>query len=166
MTQPVSGKMLAETGDRYAIVVSRFNELVTQRLLEGARDTLLRHGVDEEAITVVWVPGSFELPVVVRRLASSGNWAAVLALGAVIQGETDHHDYINHAVAQGLMSVSENFGVPVLFGVLTCRTMEQALDRAGGKAGNKGAEAALAAIETVDVLKQIGGAGPFPASGG
>jgi 6,7-dimethyl-8-ribityllumazine synthase len=159
MTPSISGNMLAQTGDRYAIVVSRFNELVTQRLLEGARDTLRRHGVAEESITVVWVPGSFELPVVVRRLAASGDYAAVLALGAVIQGETDHHDYINHAVAQGLMSASENFDIPILFGVLTCRTMEQALDRAGGKAGNKGTEAALAAIETVHVLKQIGGGG-------
>lgn len=148
--------MLAAAGDRFAIVVSRFNELVTGRLLNGAVDTLQRHGADPEAITVVWAPGSFELPVIARKLAESKQYAAVIALGAVIQGETDHHDYINHAVAQGVMSASQNFGVPILFGVLTCRNMEQALDRAGGKAGNKGTEAALAAIETVNVLKQLG----------
>lgn len=155
MPHEISGKMLANPDDRFAIVVSRFNELVTQRLLEGAVSTLTRHGVPEDAMTVAWVPGSFELPVITRQLAESGKFAAVIALGAVIQGETDHHEYINHAVAQALMVTSQNSGVPVLFGVLTCRTMEQAFNRAGGKAGNKGSEAALAAIETVSVLNQL-----------
>lgn len=155
MKKTVSGNMLASGEDRFAIVVSRFNDLITERLLHGAVETLQRHGADAESITVVRVPGSFELPVVAGKLAESRQFSAVIALGAVIQGETDHHDYINHAVAQGLMSVSQNFGVPVLFGVLTCRNMEQALDRAGGKAGNKGTEAALAAIETVNVLRQL-----------
>ncbi|MCL4149096.1 UNVERIFIED_CONTAM: hypothetical protein GTU68_012672 [Idotea baltica] len=147
--------MLANTNDRYAIVVARFNDLVTDRLLGGAIDTLTRHGVSENNIDAVWVPGSFELPVVTQKLAQEGKYQAIIALGAVIQGDTDHHDYINHAVAQGLMTISQAAQIPVLFGVLTCRNMEQALDRAGGKTGNKGAEAALAAIETVNVLKQL-----------
>lgn len=147
--------MIAGKEDNYAIVVSRFNELVTGKLLEGASSTLIRHGADAASITSCWVPGAFELPIVAEKLAASGKYAAVIALGAVIQGDTDHHDYINHAVAQGLMTASQKNSVPILFGVLTCRNMEQALDRSGGKAGNKGAEAALAAIETVNVLKQI-----------
>ncbi|MEW4487690.1 6,7-dimethyl-8-ribityllumazine synthase [Thalassoglobus sp. JC818] len=155
MVQQTSGKLIADSNDRFAIVVSRFNDLVTGKLLSGAIDTLTRHGVAEDSISVFWVSGAFELPVVAEKLAAKGDVSAVLALGAVIQGDTDHHEYINHAVAQGLMNVSQKFSIPTLFGVLTCRTMEQALDRAGGKAGNKGAEAALAAIETLDVLRQI-----------
>ncbi len=147
--------MLARPDDSFAIVVSRFNDLVTARLLEGAVSTLRRHGASESNITAVWVPGSFELPLVAEKLASSGKYAAVIALGAVIQGSTTHHEYINHATAQGLMQAGQRTGVPVMFGVLTCPTMEQALDRAGGKVGNKGAEAALAAIELIDVLRQL-----------
>ena len=155
MVQTVEGQMLARPDDSFAIVVSRFNDLVTGRLLEGAISTLRRHGASEAQITAVWVPGSFELPLVAERLAASGKYVAVIALGAVIQGSTTHHEYINHATAQGLMQAGQRSGVPVLFGVLTCPTMEQALDRAGGKVGNKGAEAALAAIELVDVLRLI-----------
>ncbi len=155
MVQTVEGQMLARPDDSFAIVVSRFNDLVTARLLEGAVSTLRRHGASESNITAVWVPGSFELPLVAEKLASSGKFAAVIALGAVIQGSTTHHEYINHATAQGLMQAGQRTGVPVMFGVLTCPTMEQALDRAGGKVGNKGAEAALAAIELVDVLRQL-----------
>ena len=155
MVQTVEGQMLARPDDSFAIVVSRFNDLVTARLLEGAISTLKRHGVLESKITAVWVPGSFELPLVAETLASSGKYAAVLALGAVIQGSTTHHEYINHATAQGLMQAGQRSGVPVLFGVLTCQTMEQALDRAGGKVGNKGAECALAAIELIDVLRKL-----------
>ncbi len=151
----ISGRLLAHPEDRYAIVVSRFNELVTERLKEGAVDTLLRHGGSLDQFDIVRVPGSFELPIVADRLASSGTYAAVIALGSVIQGETTHHDYINHAVAQALTQSGQKSGCPVLFGVLTCSTMDQALNRAGGKAGNKGHEAALAAIETVDVLRQL-----------
>lgn len=151
----IQGSLLADRNDRFAVVVARFNDLVTTRLRDGACETLRRHGVPAEHITVSWVPGSFELPVVARQLAGSGQFAAVLALGAVIQGETTHHDYINHAVAQSLMQIGQETGCPVLFGVLTCATMEQALNRAGGKAGNKGSEAALAAIETVSVLRQL-----------
>ncbi len=155
MAREISGPMLANPQDHFAVVVARFNSLVTERLLHGCLDTLQRHGTPPSAITSIWVPGSFELPVVAQKLAASGKFAAVIALGAVIQGETDHHDYINHSVAQGLTRIAQETGVPVLFGVLTCRNMEQALDRAGGKAGNKGAEAALAAIETVNVLGQL-----------
>lgn len=155
MSREITGTLLAHEQDRFAVVVARFNSLVTERLLRGCLDTLQRHGAAPEFLTSVWVPGSYELPVVAQKLATSGKYAAVIALGAVIQGETDHHDYINHSVAQGLGRIALETGVPVLFGVLTCRTMEQALDRAGGKAGNKGAEAALAAIETVNVLRQL-----------
>jgi 6,7-dimethyl-8-ribityllumazine synthase len=154
MPHTLEGQLLA--GDRrYAVVVSRFNDLVTRRLLDGALDTLRRHGAADEHVTVAWVPGSFEIPLAAERLAQSGKFAAVICLGAVIQGETDHHEYINHAVAQGLMQVSRETGVPVTFGVLTCQTLEQALNRAGGKAGNKGCEAALAAIEMVSLLSHL-----------
>jgi 6,7-dimethyl-8-ribityllumazine synthase len=151
---PMEGNLLVSDADRFAIVVSRFNDLVTGRLLEGAVSALRRHGASEEQITVAWAPGSFELPIIADKFAATGKYSAILALGAVIQGETSHHDYINHATAQGLMQIGLKHGRPVLFGVLTCHSMEQALDRAGGKAGNKGAEAALAAIETVNLLRQ------------
>lgn len=154
MANVIEGELLAGEG-RFAVVVSRFNELVTERLLDGALGTLRRHGVAEERVTVVRVPGAFELPIVADRLARGGECAAVICLGAVIQGQTTHHEYINQQVVAGLMQIGLATGVPVLFGVLTCQTMEQALDRAGGKAGNKGSEAALAAIETVNVLKKV-----------
>ena len=150
----IEGKLMA--GDeQYAVVVARFNDLVTRRLLEGALDTFRRHGVKDDRLTVVWVPGSFELPLVADKLAKSKKYAAVCCLGAVIQGETSHHEYINHQMAGGIMQAGLESGIPVMFGVLTCSSMEQALDRAGGKAGNKGVEAALAAIEMVNVIKQL-----------
>lgn len=150
----IEGQLIA--GDeQYAIVVARFNDLVTRRLLDGAIDTFRRHGAKDASLTVVWVPGSFELPLAADRLARSKKFAAVCCLGAVIQGETTHHEYINHQMAGGIMRSGLESGVPVLFGVLTCSSMDQALDRAGGKAGNKGCEAALAAIEMVNVLKQL-----------
>jgi len=141
--------------DQFAIIVSRFNDLVTRRLLDGALDTFRRHGAKEEQLTVIWAPGSFELPQLAQQLATSKKYAAIVALGAVIQGETTHHDYINHQVAAGLMRTAQETGVPVLFGVLTCENLDQALNRAGGKAGNKGTEAALAAIEMVNTLKLL-----------
>ena len=150
----IEGQLLAGSAS-FAIVVSRFNDLITRRLLEGAIDTLRRHGADDSKITVVWVPGSFEIPLVADRLAKSGKHSAVLCLGCVIQGQTTHHEYINHQVAAGILKSGLKSGVPVLFGVLTCESLEQALDRAGGKVGNKGSEAALAAIEMVSVLKQL-----------
>ena len=150
----IEGDLLVRDAS-FAIVVSRWNELITRRLLEGALETFRRHGGSEENITVLWVPGSFELPLVADQLAKSGKYQAVCCLGAVIQGSTMHHDYINHQVAAGIMRSSQESGVPVLFGVLTCETMEQAMDRAGGKVGNKGGEAALAAIEMVNLLQSI-----------
>ncbi|WP_437204832.1 6,7-dimethyl-8-ribityllumazine synthase [Planctomicrobium sp. SH664] len=155
MVEQIVGKLRVTADDRFAIAVSRYNEEVTRPLLSGAVETLVRHGVAESHITVAWVPGAFELPVVATKLANSHKYSAVIALGAVVQGDTDHHDYINHAVAQGLTVAAQNSGVPVLFGVLTCRNMDQALQRAGGQMGNKGAEAALAALETANVLKQL-----------
>ncbi|MDB5388279.1 MAG: ribH [Planctomycetaceae bacterium] len=154
MPQILSGRLIAGT-EAYAIVVARFNDLVTQRLLDGALDTLRRHGVAEESITVAWVPGSFEIPLAAEALAKTHKFGAVICLGAVIQGQTTHHEYINHQVAAGIMRLNHEYGIPVSFGVLTCQTMEQALDRAGGKAGNKGHEAALAAIEMVQLLATI-----------
>jgi len=155
MVQQIIGKLRAVPEDRYAIVVSRYHEEVTRPLYQGAVETLIRHGVPEDHIVAAWVPGSYELSVVASQMAHSKRYAAVIALGAVVQGDTDHHDYINHAVALGLTQAAQNSGVPVLFGVLTCRNMDQALQRAGGNMGNKGAEAALAAIETANVLKQL-----------
>jgi 6,7-dimethyl-8-ribityllumazine synthase len=152
--QIIEGKLIS--GDEhYAIVVARFNDLVTRRLLDGALDTFRRHGVKDDRLTVVWVPGSFELPLIADKLVQSKQYAAVCCLGAVIQGETTHHEYINHQMAHGIMQAGLDSGIPVMFGVLTCSSMEQALDRAGGKAGNKGCEAALAAIEMVNVVKQL-----------
>ena len=154
MPNLLDGNLLA--GDiQVAIVVSRFNDLVTDRLLAGAIDTFRRHGVADNRITVVRVPGAFEIPLPAKRLAESGKFNAVVCLGAVIQGETSHHEYINHPMASAIMQASLSSGVPVTFGVLTCSSMEQALDRAGGKAGNKGIEASLAAIETINLLAQM-----------
>ncbi len=155
MPQVIEGRLQAERGQQFAVVVSRFNELVTQKLLEGAVSTLRRCGVNDEDITVVWVPGSFELPFAANELAKTGRYAAICCLGAVLQGETDHNQYINQQAAGGIMRVGLETGVPVLFGVLTCDNLEQALNRAGGKVGNKGAEAALAAVELASVRQQI-----------
>ena len=148
-------------GLRVAVVCSRFNDLVTERLLAGARDGLVRHGVDDGSITVAEVPGAFELPLVAARLASSGEYDAVVCVGAVIRGATPHFDLVAGQCAAGLQRAQLDTGVPVIFGVLTTDTVEQALDRAGGKAGNKGFDAAVAAIEMVDVLRQL----PKPPAG-
>lgn len=146
---------LTSADTSFAIVVSRFNDLITKRLLEGAIDTIVRHGGDANRITVAWVPGSFEIPLAASKLAKSGKYSAVICLGAVIQGSTTHHEYINSQVAAGIMNLTRETGIPVTFGVITCESMEQALDRAGGKVGNKGTEATLAAIEMVDLLKRL-----------
>lgn len=156
MAQEFQGDLLSTAG-RYAVVVARWNELVTRRMLDGAVDTLHRHGVQDDQITVVWVPGSFEIPLAAQTLACSGEYVGVCCLGAVIQGETTHDQYINQQVAAGIMQAGRESGVPVTFGVLTCQSMEQAQDRAGGKAGNKGREAALAAIEMADLLAKLRG---------
>ena len=151
---------LSGEGMRVAVAASRFNELVTDRLVAGARDSLLRHGVDEASITLVWAPGAFELPLVAQRLAESGDVDAVVCVGAVIRGSTDHYEHVASQCAAGLTRVSLDTGVPVVFGVLTTETSEQALERAGGKLGNKGFEAATTALEMADLLRQL------PKSGG
>lgn len=146
---------LSASGLRFGLVVSRFNSLVADRLLEGALDCLIRHGAREEDLTVVKVPGAWELPLAADRLASGGKFQAVVALGALIRGETPHFDVIAAECAKGLAQVGLARQLPVVFGVLTCDTMDQALDRAGGKAGNKGWEAALAAIEMAQVWRAM-----------
>jgi len=149
------GKLVAPEGARFALIVSRFNEFVTSRLLSGAIDALKRHHVDEDDIDVVWSPGSFEIPLIAQRLAASGQYAAVVCIGAVIRGGTDHHQYIASEAAKGVAFAALKTGVPCIFAVLTCDTVEQAVDRAGAKAGNKGAEAAAAAIEMVNLVGQL-----------
>jgi 6,7-dimethyl-8-ribityllumazine synthase len=142
-------------GRAIAIAASRFNRLVTDPLVAGAIEELRRHGVPEDQVDLAWVPGAFELPLVAERLAASGRYAAVVAIGAVVRGATPHFDHVAGQAAAGLAAVTRSTGVPVAFGVLTCDTMEQALDRAGGKAGNKGAEAALCALEMAGLLEAI-----------
>mmetsp|Transcript_690 Transcript_690/g.1804 ORF Transcript_690/g.1804 Transcript_690/m.1804 type:complete len:235 (-) Transcript_690:54-758(-) len=153
------------TGMKFGIVVGRFNDLVTKLLLEGALEDFERHGLSREDVDVVWVPGSFELPVVAKSMAKSGAYDAVVAIGVVVRGATTHYDAVVSGATSGVLGASTDSGVPVIFGVLTCDTMEQALDRAGGKVGNKGGEAAATAIETASVLKQLRAegkaAGPF-----
>lgn len=138
---------------KVAIVVSRFNDFITGRLLEGAKDTLIRHDVNEDNIDVAFVPGAFEIPLVAKKLASSGNYDAVITLGCVIRGATSHYDYVCNEVAKGVSKVNDQTNVPVIFGILTTESIEQAVERAGTKAGNKGAEAAVSAIEMANLLK-------------
>ena len=158
---------LSGEGMRVAVAASRFNELVTDRLVAGARDALARHGVDEGSVTLVWAPGAFELPLVARRLAESGEVDAVVCVGAVIRGSTDHYEHVASQCAAGLTRVALDTGVPVVLGVLTTETTEQALERAGGKLGNKGFEAATTAIEMADLLRQLPKGGEqLPKSGG
>ena len=145
---------------RIAIACSRFNDLITDRLLAGARDTLERHGVDAGSIIEVWAPGAFELPLVAKTLAASGEVDAVICLGAVIRGATGHYDLVAGQCASGIQSAQLETGVPVIFGVLTTETIEQAIERAGTKLGNKGSEAAVAAIEMADLLRQLPKAPP------
>ena len=152
------GKRIAPAKATFAVVVSRFNDFISGRLLEGCLDALRRHGADEANIEVVWSPGSWEIPLIVRRLAGSGRYAAVICLGAVIRGGTDHHQYIASEAAKGIAQTALQTGTPCVFGVLTCDTIEQAIERAGTKAGNKGADAALAAIEMANLLPQLPGA--------
>lgn len=145
----------AAAGLRIGIVVSRWNEFITKALLDGAMDALRRQGTDSSAITVARVPGSFEIPVAVQSMAQSGNFDAIVALGCVIRGETTHYDHIASAVTSGIANVILATGIPVSFGVITTESVEQAIDRAGAKAGNKGAEAALVAVEMANLLKQL-----------
>lgn len=138
---------------RVGIVASRFNEFITAKLLSGALDGLRRHGVDEEAIHVAWVPGAFEIPLIAAKMAKSGRYDAVICLGAVIRGSTSHYDYVCNEVSKGVAAVALDSGVPVMFGVLTTENIEQAIERAGTKAGNKGYDCALGAIEMVDLIR-------------
>ena len=148
------------TGMRVAIVVARFNEVVSQRLLSGAMDALIRHGAAEKDIAVHWVPGSFELPFVAQEVAVAGGTDAIVCLGAVIRGETTHYDLVAEGAARGIAGVSLEHRVPCGLGVLTTETLEQAMERSGGKHGNKGADAALAAVETARLAREIRGAAP------
>ena len=148
------GKLIG-TGLKIAIVASRFNELVTSRLIEGAKDTLMRHDVSHNSIDIYWVPGAFELPLAAKEIALSGKYDAIIALGAVIRGDTPHFDYVAAEMSKGLASVGLEHRVPVMFGVLTCDTLDQALIRAGSKAGNKGSDCALGAIEMANLLRNI-----------
>ena len=140
---------------KVAIVAARFNEFIVSKLVEGARDGLLRHNVKEENITLAWVPGAFEIPVIAKKLAESGKYDAVICLGAVIRGSTSHYDYVCAEVSKGIAQVSMQTGLPVMFGVLTTDTIQQAIERAGTKAGNKGYECALGAIEMVNLVRQL-----------
>jgi 6,7-dimethyl-8-ribityllumazine synthase len=150
-----AGKLIG-TGLRVAVVVSRFNEFITVRLLEGALDALVRHGTKDADVEVVWVPGAFEIPPVAQKLAASGRFDAVVCLGTIIRGQTPHFDYIAAEAAKGIAQVAMKTGVPVAFGVITSDTLEQAIERAGTKSGNKGADAALIAIEMANLYKELG----------
>ena len=154
MANVYQGRLVAGK-HRFGVVVSRFNEFISAKLLGGCLDALERHGVDPEAVDVAWTPGSFEIPVVARRMATSGKYDAVICLGAVIRGGTPHFDYIAAEVSKGVAQVGLETGLPVIFGVITTDTLEQAIDRAGAKAGNKGADAAASAIEMANLLDQL-----------
>ena len=150
----ITGDFLAR-GRRFAIVAARFNEVVTGKLVDGAIACLQAHGIEDDDVILAWVPGAFEIPLVARRLAAGGGFDGVICLGAVIRGETGHYHHVAGQAAEGIRRAAEDTGVPVIFGVLTTETFEQATDRAGGKHGNKGWEAAMAAIETASVLDQL-----------
>jgi 6,7-dimethyl-8-ribityllumazine synthase len=155
MSQVIEGDFSVGS-ERYGIVVSRFNEFITSKLLSGAADALRRHGAGEGQVTTVWVPGAFEVPLAARKMAESGKFAAVICLACVINGATDHYEYVCQHVCRGVGEVQMSTGIPTLFGVITCDTLEQAIERAGSKGGNLGFNAACSAIETVSVLRQLG----------
>ena len=154
MTKIIEGKLTAK-GKKFGVVISRFNELISNQLLSGAQDCFIRHDCKHDDITVVWVPGSFEIPLVAKKMAQSSNYDAVICLGAVIRGVTPHFDYISAEVSKGISQVGLEAGLPVIFGIITADTIEQALERAGTKAGNKGWDAALSAIEMVNLMGKI-----------
>ncbi len=152
--QTFEGNLIAKDL-KFGIVVSRFNEFIGTRLLDGALDALKRHGTDEDAVHIAWAPGSFEIPLVARKMAESGRYDAVICLGAVIRGSTPHFDYVAGEVAKGVAKVNLDYGVPVIFGVVTTDNIEQAIERAGTKNGNKGWQSAVAAIEMANLIKSI-----------
>lgn len=151
----IEGKVVAKEGMRVGIVASRFNSFIVSKLLDGAVDGLVRHGVEEKNITAVWVPGAFEIPVIARKMAESDKYDAVIAVGAVIRGSTTHYDYVCAEVSKGIAQVGLQTGKPVMFGVITTENIEQAIERAGSKAGNKGYDCALSAIEMVNAMELI-----------
>lgn len=150
----LEGKVVA-SGIKIGIVAARFNEFITNKLVSGAIDGLVRHDVDENDIDVAWVPGAFEIPLIAQKMADTGRYDAVICVGAVIRGSTSHYDYVCNEVSKGIASVSLKAGIPVMFGVLTTDTIEQAIERAGTKAGNKGYDCALGAIEMINLIKNI-----------
>jgi len=150
----IEGELIAK-GKKFAIVASRFNDFITNRLLKGAKDTLIRHGVKDTDLTVVWVPGSFELSLVIMKMARSKKYDAVISLGAVIRGETPHFDYIASEVSKGISRTMQETGIPVAFGIITADSLEQAIQRAGAKEGNKGSLAALSAIEMANLNEKL-----------
>ena len=152
----IEGKVVAPKGMKVGIVASRFNEFITNKLLGGAVDGLVRHGVEEKNITAAWIPGAFEIPTVAKKMAESGKYDAVICVGAVIRGSTTHYDYVCNEVSKGIAHISMETGVPTLFGILTTDNIEQAVEPAGTKAGNKGYDCALSAIEMVNVLSNLG----------
>lgn len=154
-TNLLEGKLVAKEGMKVGIVASRFNEIIVNKLVGGALDGLKRHGVDEDNIVTALVPGAFEIPLIAQKMAASGKYDAVIAVGAVIRGSTSHYDYICNEVSKGVAQVGLSTGVPVLFGVVTTENIEQAIERAGSKAGNKGYDCALSAIEMVNLIDQI-----------
>ena len=156
MAKRYIGKLVGE-GLKFGVVVARFNEFITSKLLDGAQDTLTRHGVKEADIDVAWTPGSFEIPLIAKKMAESGRYDAIICLGAVIRGGTPHFDYIAAEVSKGIASVSLGTGLPVILGVITADTLEQAIERAGTKSGNYGSQAALHAIEMANLGKAIAG---------
>ena len=150
----LEGKVVSE-GAKIGIVAARFNEFIVSKLIAGARDGLVRHNVEDDDITLAWVPGAFEIPVMAKKMAESGKYDAVICLGAVIRGATSHYDYVCAEVSKGIASVSLETGIPVMFGVVTTDNIEQAIERAGTKAGNKGYDCALGAIEMINLAKQM-----------
>lgn len=160
MVTTIKGGMIVNNTVRFGILVSRFNEFVTKELLSGCLETLDRYGVSAEAITVIWCPGSFEIPVVAKAAAKSGKFDVLICLGAVIRGATSHYDLVAGETASGIAAVGKETGIPAVFGVVTTDTIEQAIERSGSKAGNKGSDAAITAIEIVDLLRKIGSGEP------
>ncbi|MBQ3601682.1 MAG: 6,7-dimethyl-8-ribityllumazine synthase [Lachnospiraceae bacterium] len=151
----VEGKLVAKEGMKVGIIASRFNEFIVSKLLSGAIDGLVRHGVEEKNITATWVPGAYEIPLIASKMAQSGKYDAVICVGTVIRGATSHYDYVCNEVSKGIAQVGLNTGVPVLFGIVTTENIEQAIERAGTKAGNKGYDCALSAIEMVNLMEQL-----------
>ena len=154
MVKTIEGKLTVKN-EKFCIIVSRFNEFISSKLLSGAIDELVRHGVKDENITVIWSPGAFEIPILAQKCAKSKSYDAIIALGAIIKGSTPHFDYVSAELSKGIASVGLDTGVPVIFGVLTTENIEQAIERAGTKSGNKGSDAAKAAIEMANLVKLV-----------